>query len=689
MASKPRSKLLSSKNMSLLIGILIIAIMILLLRNSIIIDVIESKSMNLNFFMTDVFGRPEELSKGVSRISKGRGVRDDIAIFGFDEKSLAELGRFPWPRSTYARFLSNVNRNPETKPTGILMDVFFTENSDKTEDLALAESLKANRDNTVIDLLAAVSKQNNFERPETEIGERIKMLMPSGIQTNDASPQVVDVVTPPIKEIIRSNVKIAPPTAWPGLNSRLANKKADQTVRRFSVVVKIGDRYFPSTALWLAMLYYKVGLTDIQVIMGKNVVLKGATVPESKKTPSTKRDIVIPIDDQGALLINFYGSPGTFQVRTFSDVVNGRVSAKYFKNKIVLAGVYAEAIAAGESRFQADVHITPYGPMYGIEVIANAMTQILNEDFIHMSKEWITIALMIFFGLFISYTAGRRSILISYITTFVLVLVYFVVVVFLFDRYRYALNLSAPLITGIITLVTMIVYRILTEEKEKKVIKGMFSNYVGKSILDELQKHPEKLELGGEDKEITVFFSDIRGFTTLSERLTPQELVTHLNEYLSAMTDIIFKYEGTLDKYVGDEIMAFWNAPVEQKNHVELACLASLEMMSKLRELNASWPEDKRFNIGIGLNTGTMTVGNMGSKIRMNYTLMGDNVNLGARLEGTNKFYSTNIIISEFTFEHIKDKFVCRELDTIQVKGKKKPVKIFEIMDTASGVLSG
>jgi adenylate cyclase len=672
-AKKRRKGILSSKNMSLLIGLIIIAVIIVLMRNTIIIDVIESKSMNLSFFMTDVFGKPEEISKGVYKISKAKGVRNDIAIFGFDEKSLAELGRWPWPRSTFAMFLSSVNGNPETKPTGTLIDVLFTENSGKAEDMALAESLKAHRDNTIVDLFANVSNQIVSEG--REIGERVAMLEPAGIPASDGSPQVVNVVTPPIKEIIRSNVKIAAATALLGLNSRLAGKQADQTVRRFAAVVKIGERYYPSTVLWLAMLYYKVGLDDVQVNIGKNVVLKGATVPATKEASETKRDVMVPIDDQGSILINYYGRQGTFQVRSFSDVVNERVSAKYFKNKIVLVGVYAEGLQ--------DIHRTPYGNMYGIEMIANTVNQILNGDFIRSAPDAVNIILIVFFGLLVSYIVGRRSILIGYLATFILVVVYFFAVVFLFDRYRYVLNLGAPLITGIITLFTMIAYRIMTEGKEKKAIQGMFSKYVSKSVVDELLKNPEKLELGGEDKNITVLFSDIRGFTTLSEKLKPQDLVAHLNEYLSAMTDIIFKYDGTLDKYVGDEIMAFWNAPVEQQNHAELACLAALEMMGRLRELNTSWPEEKRLNIGIGLNTGIMTVGNMGSQSRMNYTLMGDNVNLGARLEGTNKFYGTNIIISEFTYETVKNSFVCRELDMTKVKGKAKPVKLYELMDSA------
>jgi adenylate cyclase len=462
-----------------------------------------------------------------------------------------------------------------------------------------------------------------------------------------------------------------------GLNPRLAAKEADKTARRFALVVKINDAYYPSTVLKMAMLYYGVKLEDLEINMGENIIIHNAIIPKSDTGTETalKGDVIIPIDRQGSLLINFYGRGGTFQVRSFSDIVDGKVSSKYFKDKMFLVGVYAEGLQ--------DIHETPYGRMFGVEMMANAVTQLINRDFINFSEGYIDILLIVFFGLIISYIVGRKSILLSYVSTIALAAIYFFVVVFIFDRYRFVLNLSAPLITSIITLFSMIAYRILTEEKEKKVIQGMFSNYVSKSIVDELLKHPEKLELGGEDKSITVLFSDIRGFTTLSENLTPQELVAHLNEYLSAMTDIIFKYEGTLDKYVGDEIMAFWNAPLEQENHAELASLAALDMMTKLHSLNEEWPEPKRLNIGIGLNTGVMTVGNMGSQSRMDYTLMGDNVNLGARLEGTNKIYGTNIIISEFTHEVIKEKFICRELDNIKVKGKAKPVQIFEILDTA------
>lgn len=667
-----RSKILNPKNMSLLIGVLIIIIMVSLLQKTIIVDAIESRSMNLNFFMTDVFHRPEEISEGVYRINKSKGLRSDVVIFGFDEKSLAELGRYPWPRSVYARFLDNINAEAENRPAGVLIDVLFTEDSqDKGQDRTLANALRKYNRSTVIDLFADQSSQ--IPNVGENIKRRLERISRLGIPASDESEQFVNVITPPIIEIIDSGVLIGPATALPGLNPKLAAKGADKITRRFTMVVKINERYYPSTVLWMAMLHYKVGIDDVVVNMGENIILKNATIPDSEKGTARREDVVIPIDEHGSLLVNFYGRSGSFQVRSFSDVVEGRVSTRYFRDKIVLVGVYAEGLQ--------DIHQVPYGNMFGIEMIANAVTQLLNRDFITFSKDSITILLIVFFGLFVSYIVGRKSILYSYLAIAGLSVIYFFAVIFIFDKYRYVLNLSAPLITGILTLFTMIVYRILTEEKEKKAIQGMFSNYVSKRVVDELLKHPEKLVLGGEDKEITVLFSDIRGFTTLSEKLTPQELVSHLNEYLSAMTDLIFKYEGTLDKYVGDEIMAFWNAPVEQENHPELACRTALEMMDVLHDLNAGWPEEKRLNIGIGMNTGIMTVGNMGSKSRMDYTLMGDSVNLGARLEGTNKIYGTNIIISEFTYEKIKDRFVCRELDNIRVKGKQKPVKIYEVMD--------
>ncbi|MBD3304992.1 hypothetical protein GF339_01410 [candidate division KSB3 bacterium] len=213
-------------------------------------------------------------------------------------------------------------------------------------------------------------------------------------------------------------------------------------------------------------------------------------------------------------------------------------------------------------------------------------------------------------------------------------------------------------------------------------VKGAFQQYVSTAVVDEMLRHPEKLHLGGERKVLTVLFSDIRGFTSISEGMESQDLVEFLNAYLTQMTDIVLKYDGTLDKYMGDAIMAFYGAPVDQEDHPQRACASALEMMHRLREMQTAWRAQGKppLDIGIGINSGVMTVGNMGSVKRFDYTVMGDNVNLGSRLEGTNKQYGTNIIISEYTYQHIQGQFVTRELDLVRVKGKAEPVTIYELV---------
>jgi adenylate cyclase len=200
--------------------------------------------------------------------------------------------------------------------------------------------------------------------------------------------------------------------------------------------------------------------------------------------------------------------------------------------------------------------------------------------------------------------------------------------------------------------------------------------------MEEILKDPSRLKLGGEKKNLTVMFSDIRGFTTISEKLSPQQLVQLLNEYLTAMTDIVFKYDGLLDKYIGDAIMAVWGDAVEQPDHALRGCRTALDMMRALSALQEKWQREgwPHVDIGIGLNSGDMVVGNMGSDMRFDYTVMGDNVNLSSRLEGINKEYGTHIVISEFTYERVKEILFCRELDSVRVKGKKLPVKIYELI---------
>jgi adenylate cyclase len=238
-----------------------------------------------------------------------------------------------------------------------------------------------------------------------------------------------------------------------------------------------------------------------------------------------------------------------------------------------------------------------------------------------------------------------------------------------------------PFITLLLTYGFNIIHQVLTEQQEKGLYRKTFQQYVARSVVDTMLNSGELPRFGGERKNLTVLFSDIRSFTTFSEKYPPEAVVTHLTEYLSAMVDVIFRHDGTLDKFVGDEIMAVYGAPYYFDNHAERACVTALDMVAELRHLQKRWSQKQMeyFHIGIGINTGKVIVGNLGSIQLFDYTVIGDEVNLGARLEGANKHYSTTIIISEKTYQEVQGKAIVRELDQVRVKGKKKPVRIYEL----------
>ena len=246
-------------------------------------------------------------------------------------------------------------------------------------------------------------------------------------------------------------------------------------------------------------------------------------------------------------------------------------------------------------------------------------------------------------------------------------------------------NVISPSLAVVFSYVGTIVFQYLSERQQKALIKNVFSHYISPAVVNELIANPEKASLGGDKRELTAFFSDIASFTTMSESLTPEKLVELLNEYLDDMTGIILKHGGTLDKYEGDAIIAFWGAPIPQKDHALRACQASLEMQERILEMRVDWKKRGRPELGVrcGVNTGWMIVGNMGGKDRFDYTIIGDSVNLASRLEGANKQYNSKIMISEFTHNNVKGKVLVRELDLIQVKGKTEPIKVFELLGMA------
>jgi adenylate cyclase len=245
------------------------------------------------------------------------------------------------------------------------------------------------------------------------------------------------------------------------------------------------------------------------------------------------------------------------------------------------------------------------------------------------------------------------------------------------------LNLFYPPLGLVLSFGGVMMYRIVFEQRQQRALRGALSQYLSPDVMHEVAANPEAVRLGGEKREMTVLFSDLRGFTSYSESIDPEELVHLLNQYLTEMTDVIFHHRGTVDKYMGDAIMAFWGAPRPQPDHAAQACSTALNMMHELRKLNARWIEEGRapLDIGVGINTGPMTVGNMGSEKRLDYTVMGDSVNLASRLEGLNKEYGTNIIISENTLQAVgRDAYVTRFLDLVVVKGRSEPVIVYEVM---------
>ena len=258
---------------------------------------------------------------------------------------------------------------------------------------------------------------------------------------------------------------------------------------------------------------------------------------------------------------------------------------------------------------------------------------------------------------------------------------------FLFQRYHFLLTVISPILAVVAGYVTSTAYHFVVERKQRMLIKTMFSTYVNPSVVDELISNPEKLTLGGQRKELTVLFTDVEGFTTISEGMSPEELVGLLNEFLSEMTAIVFRNHGTLDKYEGDAVMAFWGAPIHQEDHALRACRSALEMQDAMVELRQRWKDLQRphMKIRIGINSGEMVVGNMGGTGRFDYTVIGDSVNIASRLEGANKLYGTGILVSDRTYELVRDTLTGRELDLITVKGRSEPLRIYELYRPVRG----
>ncbi len=459
-------------------------------------------------------------------------------------------------------------------------------------------------------------------------------------------------------------------TSWTGFFN--APPDNDGVVRRTTLVLPYGRSEKPEE--W--DLYPSLSLMSARAFLG----------PEAAKTelyygPVGIAEIrlgsasTIHPDGRGQIMINYQGPWGAFRHYSIVDVLRKNFPPGAFEGKVVLVGATATGIG--------DLRATPFGGTNfpGVEIHANVIDNILNDRFLKRgSKQALVDALLIVafgipLGIWMALVAPRWM-------WFGMALIGPLVAVdYSAFLHGWWLNFTVPAITLTSNVVLVSLYRALIEDREKRRVRAEFTQFVSPEVVRRLLVNPELVK--PRKTEITIMFTDIRGFTTISEKIDAQELANFLNLYLSDMSRIVFNRQGTLDKFIGDAVMAFWGAPFEEPGHAARSCESALDMMKRVSELQKQWETEgkPRLDIGIGLNTGVASVGKMGSLSRAAYTALGDSVNLASRLEGLNKDYGTHILANESTYENVKDSgFIFRELDLIRVKGKLQPVTIYELI---------
>jgi adenylate cyclase len=657
----------------------------------------------------------EESSLDLRFQLRGQRPHDDrIVIVGIDEKTLQKIGSFPLPRKNYATLVNQLNAGGARV---IAFDATFPvpESNSATEALE-----KLRRDVASIAPPAVLTQMNELEAASDQdalLASAMKnggnvvlghlFLNPQRAQSADAKlaeeyfniiwahsfPQVFKVNEKKGKDFDLSKAwSDNEGTVAAGVEANIAklanaaasygfidiHPDADDTLRHALLMVRYQDQdYFPALGFEAVRLYEKIPDQDIAAYIGPNGLDR---IRLGKHVVHHVRD--------GSALINYTGPYRTYSQYSMWDVMSGNLAPDTFRDKIVLVG--GTAIAIG------DIRTTPFAsqdPYMGVEVHANIIDNLLHSEdtgrgFLQRGprEEMIDIGFILLFGVVFGFLFSRITPLYSTVLVLATLLVFGWFVYFSFASKGQWLSFVIPAATLAANYAGITSVRMVREESEKRKIRKTFSQYLSPGVIELIEKDPEKyIRTGGEMKELTILFSDIRGFTTISEKLTPDELVQLLNEYFGQMTEIVFATNGTLDKYIGDAIMAFWGSPYPQEDHAFRSCSCALQMVSGLAKLNEKLKSSGRppIGIGIGLNTGQVNVGNMGSARRLSWTVMGDNVNLASRLEGITKEYHVQLIVSEATYRHVASQFVCRELDKIRVKGKTQPVNIYELMDVA------
>ena len=595
-----------------------------------------------------------------------REINPVIQIVFMGDESTKVLGKWPWRRRYHAALIHALS---QYRPRVIGYDVLFTEPaSDFPEDDRFLAKATKKAGNVYYPFFFTMEEEKELESGTSPQLNIEKFALNYQIRKGDHFLQASEAELPIIE--LAANMK--------GTGFANVRPDMDGTTRRVPLVMEYQERLYPSLSLKLISDYLGVEKNNIEVKPGRYIELKGSRLG----------DIKIPVDREGQMLVNYPGGIRSLWTSDFVQVLQSYrqeeigeepiVRLSDFEDRIVLVGLTATG--------STDLRAIPFVPLYPqVGVLASAINSILNRDFLIPVSRGTNVLLLFVLGIIIGISIPRMRPLKGVLFALFILITYLFLAFYSFSQKALCLTVVYPGTIIFFSYLSTIIYKYATEEKEKKRIKSIFQRYVSSQVVDELLTSPDRVALGGRRREVTVLFADIREFTRMAGRMAPEDVVSILNEFFTMITEVIFKYHGTLDKYMGDAVMAIYGAPIEEQNHAEKALGAALEMQERMELLGKRFLERgiEPIKIGIGINTGEAVIGNIGSLQRMEYTAIGDSVNLAARLEEVAK--PDQILISENTYRVVKDIVKARILEPIAIRGKAELVQVYEVLGLKIG----
>ncbi|MEH6813769.1 MAG: adenylate/guanylate cyclase domain-containing protein, partial [Motiliproteus sp.] len=603
------------------------------------------------------------------------GVDPRIVIVDIDELSLAKVGRWPWPRETIAEL---VNQLFEHYGVGLMaFDIVFPESDQVLSQRRLKSTLESYSSQEQQQLMRLLESFNPDQLMANSLQDRPIILgyafSPQGdFQAGALPPPINTSGDKSLQALIRSA---------PGYSANLALLQtqtpnggffdnplldSDGLYRKVPMLQSFQGQLYPS--LSLAVMQTVFASTEIQLLAGEK---------ESGLETIDLDGLKIPVDPEAAMLVPYRGPQGSFPYISAQSVLSGEAPLEQLEGAIILLGTSAAGLL--------DLRATPVQNAYpGVEVHANLISSMLDQRMLHRPDymRGANLIQCLILGLLMVLLPPYLSALKSTLLGLGLAAIVITVNLLLWQQASHVVPLAPPLLVLLMLYPLQILLGYMIETRSHQRLSGLFGQYIPPELVAEMQHQDTDFGLSGENRDMTVLFSDIRGFTTLSEKLNPQQLTHLMNTYLTPMTAIVHQHRGTIDKYIGDAVMAFWGAPLQDSQHSRHALDAALEMLRQLQQVNKELSEQQlpNIHIGIGLNSGEMSVGNMGSRFRMAYTVLGDAVNLGSRLEGLTKTYGVALIVSEALATQVPE-YQFRLLDRVQVKGKLQAVAIYEPLD--------